>query len=95
MSVERLPKRALAGARLFATAGCVTCHIYAGSGQTRLNAPALTSIGTRHLGIVFQVAHLKCPACVNPGSPMPPSRTLGAKRLRELAIFLEASKGLR
>jgi hypothetical protein len=24
---------------------------------------------------------------------MPPSKSLGAKRLRELAVFLEASKG--
>ena len=95
MAVERLPKEALPGARHFATAGCTTCHTYAGSGETRLNAPDLTSIGARHLGIAFQIAHLKCPACVNPGSPMPSSRSLGAKRIHELAIFLEASKGVR
>lgn len=95
MTVERLPKDALLGARLFATAGCTACHTYAGSGQTRLNAPDLTSIGTRHLGIAFQIARLKCPACVNPGSPMPSSGSLGSNRLHELAIFLEASKGIR
>ena len=60
-----------------------------------LNAPPLTAIGSRHLGIRFQIAHLKCPACVNPGSPMPPLRGLGRKRLHEPAIFLEASKGVR
>jgi cytochrome c oxidase subunit 2 len=95
ISAERLPKAAWPGARLFATAGCTTCHTYAGSGQTALDAPDLTSIGSRHLGIAFQVAHLKCPACVNPGAPMPPFRDLGAKHLHELAIFLEASKGVR
>jgi hypothetical protein len=30
---------------------------------------------------------------VNPGSPMPKFASLGDKRLRPLAIFLEASKG--
>ena len=93
--VERLPKQAIPGARLFESAGCIACHTYAGSGGSNLHAPDLTSIGSRHLGIKFQIAHLKCPACAKPGSPMPPFRSLGRKRLRELAIFLEASKGIR
>ena len=58
-----------------------------------LDAPDLTASGSRHLGIRFQIRHLRCPSCVNPGSPMPHFAALGAKRLRELAIFLEASKG--
>jgi hypothetical protein len=91
--VERLPKQAIPGANLFESKGCLTCHIYAGSGHTVLNAPDLTAIGTRQLGIRFQIAHLKCPACVIHDSPMPPSRSLGEKRLRQLAVFLEASKG--
>jgi cytochrome c1 len=37
--------------------------------------------------------HLKCPACVNPGSPMPSFAGLGEDNLRKLASFLEASKG--
>lgn len=92
IQVEHLPARAVPGAKLFATAGCGACHTYAGSGSQNLNAPDLTTIGTRHLGIAFQIAHLKCPSCVNPGSPMPPF-PLGKKRLREVAIFLEDSKG--
>jgi mono/diheme cytochrome c family protein len=92
---EHLPDAAKPGARVFATAGCTACHTYDGSGGTNLDAPDLTAIGARHLGVRFQVAHLKCPSCVNPGSPMPPFRSLGRKRLRELAIFLEASKGVR
>ena len=95
IEVEHLPAKAIPGARLFESAGCTVCHTYAGSGTTVLNAPPLTSIGKRHLGVQFQIAHLKCPACVNPGSPMPPSKSLGRKRLHELAIFLEASKGSR
>jgi cbb3-type cytochrome oxidase cytochrome c subunit len=95
VDVEHLPPKAIRGAALFESAGCLVCHTYAGSGSRNLNAPDLTSIGSRHLGIKFQIAHLKCPACAKPGSPMPPFRSLGRKRLRELAIFLEASKGIR
>jgi cytochrome c553 len=92
---EHLSSRAYRGARLFATAGCTACHTYDGAGSSNLGAPELTAIGRRHLGIRFQVKHLKCPSCVNPGSPMPPFASLGRKRLHELAIFLEASKGIR
>jgi menaquinol-cytochrome c reductase cytochrome b/c subunit len=90
---ENLPKEALPGATLFATAGCTACHTYSGSGGSNLGAPDLTDIGSRNLGIQFQVNHLKCPSCVNPGSPMPPFASLGDARLHQLAIFLEASKG--
>jgi mono/diheme cytochrome c family protein len=90
---EHLPARAYAGARLFASSGCTTCHTYAGSGARNLGAPDLTAIGNRQLGVRFQIRHLKCPSCVNPGSPMPPFASLGPARLRQLAVFLEASKG--
>jgi mono/diheme cytochrome c family protein len=90
---ERLPARAVAGAKLFAVAGCTACHTYAGSGQRNLGAPDLTAIGARQLGVNFEIRHLQCPWCVSPGSPMPPFASLGRKRLRQLAIFLEASKG--
>jgi menaquinol-cytochrome c reductase cytochrome b/c subunit len=93
VSQEHLPSNALPGANLFATAGCTACHTYAGSGGSNLGAPDLTDIGSRNLGIQFQINHLKCPSCVNPGSPMPPFASLGVPRLRQLAIFLEASKG--
>ena len=32
---------------------------------------------------------------MNPGSPMPKFASLGEERLRQLAVFLEASKGAR
>jgi mono/diheme cytochrome c family protein len=86
--------KAIRGAVLFAGSGCTACHTYAGSGSMNLSAPDLTSIGKRHLGIRFEINHLKCPACVNAGSPMPSFRGLGAKRLHQLAVFLEASKGI-
>ena len=90
---ENLPPQAIPGATLFAAAGCTACHTYLGSGASELGAPDLTTIGRRRLGIAFEIRHLKCPSCVNPGSPMPRFSQLGKKRLRELAIFLEASKG--
>ena len=56
-------------------------------------APNLTAEGSKNKGIAFQIAHLKCPACKNPGSPMPTFQGLGDVRLKQIATFLEASKG--
>jgi mono/diheme cytochrome c family protein len=93
IKLEHLPQKAIPGARLFASAGCTACHTYAGTGSSNLGAPSLTSIGRKHLGIRFQIAHLKCPSCVVKESPMPPFSSLGKRRLHELAVFLEASRG--
>jgi menaquinol-cytochrome c reductase cytochrome b/c subunit len=85
--------QAIAGAKIFAVAGCLNCHTYLGDGGHNLGAPDLTAEGAKNKGIAFQIAHLKCPACVNPGSPMPSFAGLGDERLKQLAVFLEASKG--
>jgi len=84
---------AVAGARLFAQIGCLNCHTYLGSGNHNLGAPDLSAEGAKNNGILFQIAHLKCPSCVHPGSPMPSFASQGTKNLTELATFLEASKG--
>jgi len=84
---------ALAGARLFAQSGCLNCHTYLGSGGSQLGAPDLSNEGAKNKGLDFQVRHLKCPACVNPGSPMPKFDSFSEQNLRALATFLEASKG--
>jgi cbb3-type cytochrome oxidase cytochrome c subunit len=81
--------------RLFVTSGCLYCHTYLGTGTKQAGAPDLTSEGSRHKGIRFQIAHLRCPACVVPGSTMPSFKRLGEDKLRKLALFLEASKGSR
>jgi mono/diheme cytochrome c family protein len=86
-------KEALAGANLFAESSCVACHTYLGTGSTNLGAPDLSAEGAKGRGIQFQIDHLKCPSCVNPGSPMPSFASLGEKNLRAIATFLEASKG--
>ncbi len=86
-------KQDLAGAKLFAVSGCLNCHTYNGVGGSFPGAPNLTLEGTKNKGIAFQIAHLKCPACVNPGSPMPSFAGLGQANLVALAHFLEASRG--
>ena len=86
-------KQALAGANLFAESACVSCHTYLGTGSSNLGAPDLSAEGAKGKGVQFQVDHLKCPSCVNPGSPMPSFASLGEDNLRKLAAFLEASKG--
>ena len=93
ISAQHLPPAAVPGAKLFAVAGCTSCHTYLGAGSSNLGAPDLSAIGTRNLGISFQIRHLQCPSCVNPGSPMPKFASLGTARLHQLAVFLEASKG--
>jgi mono/diheme cytochrome c family protein len=90
---NNLPPAAVPGAKLFASSGCTACHTYLGSGGSQLGAPDLSDIGTKNLGVDFQIRHLQCPSCVNPGSPMPKFASLGEANLRKLAIFLEASKG--
>jgi mono/diheme cytochrome c family protein len=86
-------KDAIAGSKVFAVSGCTTCHTYLGVGSSNLGAPDLTAEGAKNKGIAFQIAHLKCPSCVNKGSPMPVFSSLGDENLRKLAAFLEASKG--
>jgi quinol---cytochrome c reductase cytochrome c subunit, bacillus type len=86
-------KEAIAGANLFAESGCVSCHTYLGTGSSNLGAPDLSEEGAKGKGVQFQIDHLKCPSCVNPGSPMPVFASLGEERLHQLAVFLEASKG--
>jgi mono/diheme cytochrome c family protein len=90
---EKLPETARPGAELFAESGCMNCHTYLGAGSSNLGAPDLTNIGSKNLGINFQIQHLKCPSCVNPGSPMPSFADFSDAQLHDLAVFLEASKG--
>jgi hypothetical protein len=90
---NNLPEDARPGALLFSESGCLNCHVYLGDGASNLGAPELTEEGTRGRGIQWQVDHLKCPSCVNPGSPMPSYAGLTDEQLRQLAVFLEASQG--
>jgi menaquinol-cytochrome c reductase cytochrome b/c subunit len=93
MEKFNLPENARAGAEIFAESACLNCHTYDGKGSSQLGAPDLTEEGTRNRGIPWQIAHLKCPSCETPGSPMPAFANFPEDTLRQLAIFLEASKG--
>jgi menaquinol-cytochrome c reductase cytochrome b/c subunit len=86
-------QQAIDGANLFAESGCTNCHTYLGTGSSNLGAPDLSAEGGKNKGVQFQVSHLECPSCVNPGSPMPAFKDLGNENLQKLAAFLEASKG--
>jgi menaquinol-cytochrome c reductase cytochrome b/c subunit len=81
------------GATIFAQAGCTSCHTYLGAGTPNLGAPDLSAEGTKNRGKEFQIQHLKCPSCVNPGSPMPPFDNFTDEQYNQLAAFLEESKG--
>jgi menaquinol-cytochrome c reductase cytochrome b/c subunit len=97
---NNLPDAALPGAELFAASGCLSCHTYLSYGSTNLGAPDLTEEGLKNRGIEWQIDHLINPASKSPGSQMPSFAPLGnpdvggdPENLRNLAIFLEASKG--
>jgi mono/diheme cytochrome c family protein len=92
---EKLPAAAIPGAELFATVGCTTCHTYLDSGVTSLGAPDLTAIGAKKRGVDYQIRYLEDPAAVTEGSQMPRFAHLGDAKLRQLAVFLEASRGER
>jgi menaquinol-cytochrome c reductase cytochrome b/c subunit len=93
MEKFNLPENARAGAELFAVSGCLNCHTYDGTGASQLGAPDLTEEGNRNRGIQWQIDHLENPSAITPGSAMPSFAGLGEENLRNLAIFLEASKG--
>jgi menaquinol-cytochrome c reductase cytochrome b/c subunit len=90
---NNLPEAAMPGAVLFAESGCLSCHTYLGAGSSNLGAPDLTEEGLKERGVQWQIDHLKNPASKSPGSAMPPFADLGEENLKNLAIFLEASKG--
>ena len=89
-----LPNEAERGAVLFAEVGCINCHNYLGDGAQG-PGPDLTDIGTRGRGVDYWVRWIRNPAEVQPGAAMPPFPTLTEEQLRDLGVFLEASKGER
>src|ERR671937_117801 len=82
---------AVAGAKVFATAGCLNCHTYQGTGTSNLGAPDLSAEGTKKNAGTLQTY------IANPkqfGNPiMPPFASLGTTRLHQIATSLSVSKG--
>lgn len=87
--------RAVAGARLFAESSCLACHTYLGSGVQNLSAGDLSSVGRVPKPLRFFERYVADPRRFG-NSVMPRFGDLGgAQNLRDLAIFLAASKGPR
>src|SRR5919197_2916660 len=86
-------KQALAGAKLFATVGCEQCHTYLGTGSSNLGAPDLTEIGKIGQGAQFFSSYVSDPSKFG-NNVMPKFGNLGSpQNIRNLGIFLAASKG--
>jgi cbb3-type cytochrome oxidase cytochrome c subunit len=83
--------QAEAGAELFAETGCLSCHIYLGSGAGALGAPDLSEVGAGRDAEYF-VQYLTNPAAFG-NSVMGSYAYLGQENLAALGAFLEASQG--
>jgi mono/diheme cytochrome c family protein len=87
---EDLPVEAVPGARIFAVSGCTACHTYRGVGALNLGARDLTTVGLRHTRRFFE-RFVRNPSAF--GNDVMPKYAFTPRQLRELAIFLSASKG--
>ncbi len=84
------------GATIFAEAGCLNCHTYAGSGTSNLGAPDLTAIGKTN-NEAFFAAYVANPRKFG-NNVMPifgekDGGSLNDVQLQQVAAFLAASKG--
>jgi menaquinol-cytochrome c reductase cytochrome b/c subunit len=87
-----LPEDAVPGLTLFAEVGCMNCHTYLSEGAQG-PGPELTDVGTQGQGVDYWVRWVRNPQEVKPGAAMPGFPNLTDQQLREIAVFLEASKG--
>jgi mono/diheme cytochrome c family protein len=87
-------QRAVEGARIFAQAGCLTCHTYLGAGSLNVGAPDLTAVGRTSRTEAAFASYVAEPAKYG-NDVMPPFKGLGRTNLRKLSAFLVASKGRR
>jgi quinol---cytochrome c reductase cytochrome c subunit, bacillus type len=85
--------QALAGAKLFAQAGCQQCHTYLGTGSSNLGAPDLSKEGTRGRGVQGLADYISDPSKFG-NNVMPKFGTQFSKeQIAQIAAFLNASKG--
>ena len=83
---------AVAGAKLFAVAGCLQCHTYLGSGSSNLGAPDLCDIGSTGKGVAYFQPYITNPAQFG-NLRCRRSRPSVEENLHKIAVFLDASKG--
>jgi menaquinol-cytochrome c reductase cytochrome b/c subunit len=85
--------KALAGAKLFAEAGCQQCHTYLGSGSSNLGAPDLSEEGKKGRGVQGLADYIADPSKF--GNNVMPKFGLQftKEQIEQIAAFLDASKG--
>ena len=89
---------AVAGAKIFAQAGCMNCHTYLGKGSSNLGAPDLSAIGKGGRGTRGFADYVGNPRPFG-NSVMPqfseklPGGSLNDSQLKQIGMFLNASKG--
>lgn len=74
----------------YAKNGCANCHVLDGAGSPA--GPNLSHEGARSSDVDWQLAHLKNPAKVHPGSFMPSYSKLTGDDLKALAEYLVSLK---
>jgi menaquinol-cytochrome c reductase cytochrome b/c subunit len=89
---NNLPEEARPGAVLFAQLGCQNCHTYLGAGSSNLGAPDLSDIGASDQGADYFQQYVANPREFG-NNVMPAYQNQGEEVLRQIAAFLEASKG--
>ncbi len=95
---NNLPDSVHEGALIFAGAGCLNCHTYAGDGSSNLGAPDLTAIGaTSGTSAEFFARYVADPSKfgnnVMPKFGKVNGGSLNAQQLQQVGEFLAASKG--
>jgi len=83
---------AVAGAKVFASLTCLTCHTYLGAGNSNFGAPDLSSIGKGGRGVQGFVDYVSDPSKFG-NTIMPSFAGIGEQNLHALGVFLNASKG--
>jgi menaquinol-cytochrome c reductase cytochrome b/c subunit len=94
--IERnnLPEDVRPGGEIVATIGCLTCHVYLESGVTNLGAPELTEIGAQQGKDAEYLARYVANPREFDNQVMPVyGESLNEEQIRQVAEFLEASKG--
>jgi menaquinol-cytochrome c reductase cytochrome b/c subunit len=82
---------AVAGAKIFAQVGCMTCHTYENAGSSNLGAPDLTSIGkTSNRGVDGFAQYVADPSKFG-NNVMPKFADLGKANLTRVGTFLQSS----
>jgi cytochrome c oxidase subunit 2 len=91
---------AMAGQRVFQSAGCAACHRIAGTEANGLAGPDLTHVGSRRTlgaGILpnnrgTMMGWIANSQAIKPNNRMPPYTMLSGEELAALASYLEAQK---